>query len=185
MKISPSTRPRKSSQTTNWPDFGRLLSQLDLVLYQVRRLYLPPRLWARCHSLFSQRPLKIVHSSRMAATPSLKSRKTLDFLGEIELLLDRVCIHQSLGGHHTLASRPAPSPALLRSTSCLIQPFFVPYWPRPWLEKLHQINYLPQATFIICQNARLAFSGALRWKWDPQNLMNQLAPSVWDQLPPP
>ena len=159
---------------------GDCLSQLDLVLYQAGEYICRQGSEQDVIPYFLKGRLKIIHSLENGSDTILEIQEKPGLLGEIELLLDRVCISSVIADQDS-ASRPAPSlhlkklpPAwsnLLRSTA------------KTLAEKLHQINYLAPANFIISQGTPRYTFWSIAMKWDPQAQDESAGPAFWDQLP--
>ena len=93
-KISPSTRLKEIVTDYQLDQIfpGDCLSQLDLVLYQAGEYICRQGSEQDVIPYFLKGRLKIVHSLENGSDTILEIQEKPGLLGEIELLLDRVCI---------------------------------------------------------------------------------------------
>ena len=146
-KISPSTRLKDIITDYQLEQIfpGDCLSQLDLVLYQA--------LNKMSFLIFSKAGSRSSIVQKMAATPSLKSKKNLDCQERLSSCSIGSVSHRSLQTKTRQSFSSQPS--TLRSASCLIQPFCA-LRPRPWLRNCTRSTIQLLLTFIIqSRNASL------------------------------
>ena len=117
-KISPSTRLKEIITDYQLDQIfpGDCLSQLDLVLYQAGDYICRQGSEQDVIPYFSKAGLRLSTVSKMAATTILEIQEKPGLLGEIELLLDRVCITSVIADQDSLVVQP-PTPSYLRSAS--------------------------------------------------------------------
>ena len=104
-KISPSTRLKEIITDYQLDQIfpGNCLSQLDLVLYQTGDYICRQGSEQDVIPYFLKGRLKIVHSLENGSDTILEIQEKPGLLGEIELLLDRVCITSVIADQDSLA----------------------------------------------------------------------------------
>ena len=154
-KISPSTRLKEiiTDYQLNRIFPGDCLSQLDLVLYQAGDYICRQGSEQDVIPYFLKGQLKIVHSLENGIDTILEIQEKPGLLGEIELLLDRVCITSVIADQDSLVVQ---LPAQHFKKRLLLDPTFLRSTAKTLAEKLHQINYLAPANFHYSVKERLA-----------------------------
>ena len=154
-KISPSTRLKEIITDYQLDQIfpGDCLSQLDLVLYQTGDYICRQGSEQDVIPYFLKGRLKIIHSLENGSDTILEIQEKPGLLGEIELLLDRVCISSVIADQDSLVVQ---LPALHFKKRLLLDPTFLRSTAKTLAEKLHQINYLAPANFHYSVKERLA-----------------------------
>lgn len=154
-KISPSTKLMKIITDYQLDQIfpGDCLSQLDLVLYQAGEYICRQGSDQDVIPYFLKGRLKIVHSLENGSDTILEIQEKPGLLGEIELLLDRVCITSVIADQDSLVVQLS---ARHFKDRLLLDPTFLRSTAKTLAEKLHQINYLAPANFHYSVKERLA-----------------------------
>lgn len=154
-KISPSTKLMEIITDYQLDQIfpGDCLSQLDLVLYQAGEYICRQGSDQDVIPYFLNGRLKIVHSLENGSDTILEIQEKPGLLGEIELLLDRVCITSVIADQDSLIVQLS---ARHFKDRLLLDPTFLRSTAKTLAEKLHQINYLAPANFHYSVKERVA-----------------------------
>lgn len=154
-KISPSTKLTEIITDYQLDQIfpGDCLSQLDLVLYQDGEYICRQGSDQDVIPYFLKGRLKIVHSLENGSDTILEIQEKPGLLGEIELLLDRVCITSVIADQDSLVVQLS---ARNFKDRLLLDPTFLRSTAKTLAEKLHQINYLAPANFHYSVKERVA-----------------------------
>lgn len=150
------------------------LSQLELVLYQAGDYICRQGTEQVVIPYFLKGRLKIVHSLENGSDTILEIQEKPGLLGEIELLLDRVCITSVIADQDSLVVQLS---ARHFKDRLLLDPTFLRSTAKTLAKKLHQINYFAPANFHYSVKKRVAthFLEHCDEKGTIKPKMNQLA----------
>ena len=163
-KISPSTKLMEIITDYQLDQIfpGDCLSQLDLVLYQAGEYICRQGSDQDVIPYFLKGRLKIVHSLENGSDTILEIQEKPGLLGEIELLLDRVCITSVIADQDSLVVQ-------LSARHFKDRPFCV-LRPRPWLRNCTRSTIWLLPTFIIrSRNASLLILWNIAMKMGPSS----------------